>query len=53
LLGIESKVESVTIDGKDTYYRVRVGPEHDWNRVQLLMSRLEDNGVASLLVKVQ
>jgi cell division protein FtsN len=53
LLGVESKVESVTIDGKETYYRVRVGPEHDFNRVQLLLSRLEDNGVPALLVKVK
>lgn len=53
LLGVESKIESVTIDSKDTYYRVRVGPERDINRVRLMQSRLENNGVPSMLVKVK
>lgn len=53
LLGIESRIESVTIDGKDTFYRVRIGPERDWARVQTTMSRLEANGVHALLVKLQ
>ena len=53
LLGVESRVETVTIDGKDTFYRVRIGPERDWNRVQLLLSRLEDNGIEALVVRVK
>lgn len=53
LLGVESRIESVTIDGKDTFYRVRVGPDRDWARVQTTMSRLEANGIQALLVKLQ
>lgn len=53
LLGIESRIESVTIDGKDTFYRVRIGPERDWARVQATMTRLDANGIQALLVKLQ
>lgn len=52
LLGIESRIESVTIDGKDTFYRVRIGPDRNWPRVQATMARLEANGVQALLVKL-
>lgn len=53
LLGIESRIESVTIDGKDTFYRVRIGPDGNWKHVQATMSRLESNGIQALLVKLQ
>ncbi|NKF21107.1 SPOR domain-containing protein [Solimonas marina] len=52
LMGVESRIESVTIDGKDTYYRVRIGPDSNWTRVQKTMARLESNGIQALLVKV-
>ncbi|MEW6167397.1 MAG: SPOR domain-containing protein [Pseudomonadota bacterium] len=52
LLGIESRIESVTIDNKDTYYRVRVGPE-SWSRVQTTIARLEENGIDALVIKLQ
>jgi cell division protein FtsN len=53
LLGIESRIESVTIDGKDTYYRVRFGPENDWRKVQTTMTRLDENGIEALLIKLK
>lgn len=53
LLGIESRIESVTIDGKDTYYRVRFGPESDWRKVQTTMARLDENGIEALLIKLR
>lgn len=52
LLGVESRIESITIDGKDTFYRVRIGPDSNWSHVQTTMSRLESNGIQALLVKV-
>jgi cell division protein FtsN len=52
LIGVESRIESVTIDGKDTFYRVRIGPDSNWKHVQTTMSRLESNGIQALLVKV-
>lgn len=53
LLGVESRIESVTIDGSDTFYRVRVGPLKDFGKVQIISSRLEDNGIQALVVKVK
>lgn len=53
LIGIESRIESVTIDDKDTYYRVRVGPENDWRKVQTTMARLDENGIEALLIKLR
>lgn len=53
LLGIESRIETVTIDGKDTFYRVRIGPDRNWQHVQATMTRLESNGIQALLVKLQ
>ncbi|MEQ1440667.1 SPOR domain-containing protein [Fontimonas sp. SYSU GA230001] len=53
LIGIESRIESITIDGKDTYYRVRIGPESNWSRVQGTMARLDENGIDALLIKLK
>ncbi len=53
LLGIESRVEQVTIDNKDTWFRVRIGPEHDQAKVQSLVARLQENSIQSYLMKVQ
>jgi len=53
LLGIESRIETVTIDGSDTFYRVRVGPLKDFGKVQIISNRLEDNGIQAMVVKVK
>lgn len=50
LLGVESRVEKVTIDNKDTYYRVRIGPEKSLARVHTTMARLEENGLHDMVV---
>ena len=53
LIGMESRVEQVTIDNKDTWYRVRIGPEADQAKVQSLVARLNENSFQSYLVKVK
>lgn len=53
LLGIEARVEQVTIDNKDTWYRVRIGPEKDQAKVQQLVARLQENSIDSYLMKVK
>jgi cell division protein FtsN len=52
LIGLESRIETVTIDGRETYYRVRVGPIKGMAQAHTLMTRLEENGIRSLLVQV-
>jgi cell division protein FtsN len=53
LIGVESRVEQVTIDNKDTWYRVRIGPEKDQAKVQSLIARLNENQIQSYLMKVK
>lgn len=53
LIGIESRVEQITIDNKDTWFRVRIGPEKDEAKVKALMGRLQENGVKTYLVRVK
>lgn len=52
LIGLESRIETVTIDGRETFYRVRVGPIKGMAQAHTLMTRLEENGIESLLVQV-
>jgi len=52
LLGIESRIEKVTIDNDQTWYRVRIGPESDQRRVENVMGRLEENGIKGLVMMV-
>ncbi|MGH8462165.1 MAG: SPOR domain-containing protein [Stenotrophobium sp.] len=54
LLGVESRIEKVTIDNSDTYYRVRVGPEKNLGAVHTIVARLEENGIhQAMVVKVK
>lgn len=53
LLGIESKVETVTVNNRDTYYRVRIGPERDRAEIERLMAQLSENGIEALLVRLR
>lgn len=52
LLGIESRVEQVTIDNTQTWYRVRVGPEKEPQRVQDILTQLEENQIEALVMRV-
>lgn len=53
LLGIESRIENVTIDNRDTYYRVRIGPIRDEARARDTLAQLESNGINGMLVKLK
>jgi cell division protein FtsN len=52
LIGVESRVEKVTIDNEQTWYRVRIGPEKDQRRVETILARLEENDVEALVMMV-
>lgn len=51
LLGVESEIEKVTIDNATTWYRVRVGPEKNLDKVNGILRTLRDNGIESLLMR--
>lgn len=52
LLGVESRVEKVTIDNEQTWYRVRIGPEKDQRRVESILARLEENEIKAMVMMV-
>lgn len=53
LLGVESKVQTVTIDDKDTWHRVQVGPVVGRDAADQLQKRLRDNNIDSLLLRAK
>ena len=52
-LGIESKVQTVTIDNKDTWHRVQVGPIIGRAKADKLKAQLQKNKIDSLLVRAK
>lgn len=53
LLGVESRVEQVTIDQSESWFRVRIGPESTLPKAQEIMQRLDENGIKGMLIKVK
>lgn len=53
LLGIESKVQTVTIDNKDTWHRVQVGPIAGRDKADALQKQLRENDIDSLLLRAK
>jgi len=52
-LGVESKVQKVTIDNKDTWHRVQVGPIIGRDKVDALQKQLKQNDIDSLLMRAK
>lgn len=52
-LGIESKVQTVTIDNKDTWHRVQVGPILGRKKADAVKNQLQKNKIDSLLVRAK
>ena len=52
LLGVESRIQRVTIDGADTWHRVRIGPVDDLDELQKLRQTLARNSVEALVIRV-
>lgn len=52
ILGIESTVQTVTIDRDQTWHRVRIGPVASLERLNELRQRLAENDMQALVIKV-
>ena len=52
-LGIESKVQTVTIDNQDTWHRVQIGPIVGRASADAMQKRLQDNQIESLLMRAR
>lgn len=52
LMGIETEVQRVTINNKDTFHRVRAGPFNNAKKVNDIRARLVQNQIQSMVVKL-
>jgi cell division protein FtsN len=52
LLGVESTIEKVTVNNDDTWHRVRVGPSHDLRELNKIRTRLLNNNINPILLRV-
>lgn len=52
LLGIQSHIQKVSIEGKGTFMRVRVGPFNNASDAQRIDAELKNNGFSPLRLKV-
>jgi cell division protein FtsN len=53
LLGHQARVERVTIDGREPFFRVRLGPVTGLDAAQTLSGEINRNGFDSMVVRVQ
>lgn len=53
LLGVEAHIERVTIDNRDTWHRVRIGPYKDLDELNRIRSRLRQNQIPTILLKLK
>ncbi|MCK8515184.1 SPOR domain-containing protein [Methylonatrum kenyense] len=53
LMGVEAEIQSVQIEGGETWHRVRVGPITDRDRADRVRARLEEENVSSILLRTR
>lgn len=53
LLGLETSIQKVTINNKDTYHRVRVGPYHDLDALNRARRILIREGIEGALIRIK
>jgi cell division protein FtsN len=51
LLGLVAKVQTVTVDGRDTWHRVQLGPYQGVREVDRARRLLQDNNVSFIVVR--
>jgi len=52
ILGLETSIQKVTIDNRDTYHRVRVGPFHDAVALNSARNLLKKQNIESKVIKL-
>lgn len=53
LLGVESKIEIVTGSDKEVWHRVRVGPYNDPRELNRIRTRLLNNNISAIMVRLK
>ena len=52
LLGLQSEIQTVTINNQETWHRVRVGPFTDLDALNSARARLKENQLEAILLRV-
>jgi cell division protein FtsN len=52
LLGVESRIDTVTVNNTNTWHRVRVGPYQDLRELNKIRTRLLNNNINAILLKI-
>ena len=53
LIGIETEIQKVSINNKDTYHRVRSGPYHTQSALNRIRKLAKENNINTLLIKLK
>lgn len=53
LLGVEASIQTVTVNNKDTWHRVQIGPYNDLAEVNQVRARLKQNNIEVVLLKIK
>lgn len=53
LLGIEATIQTVTVNNKDTWHRVHIGPYKDLAELNQIRTRLKQNHIDAVLLKIK
>lgn len=53
LIGISANIQTVAINGEDTWYRVRIGPYKDFNQLRQVRTRLKQNDIEFIVLKMR
>ena len=52
LLGLQSDIQTVTVNNTETWHRVRVGPYNDLAALNTARARLKENQLEAILLRV-
>ncbi|MEW6353216.1 MAG: SPOR domain-containing protein [Pseudomonadota bacterium] len=53
LLGVEASIQTVTVNNKDTWHRVHIGPYKNLNELNAVRARLKQNNIEAVLLKIK
>ncbi len=53
LLGLEASIQTVTVNNKDTWHRVHIGPYKTLAEIDVVRARLKENRIDTMVLKVR
>ncbi|MDP1708982.1 MAG: SPOR domain-containing protein [Gammaproteobacteria bacterium] len=53
LLGLEASIQTVTVNNKDTWHRVHIGPYKTLAEIDAVRARLKENRIDTMVLKVK